>query len=51
MGFLTLILHGPVFGVKHLFTLHLEIFSGELVLTHDHPQFSLLDVIPLVTFF
>lgn len=54
MGFLTPILHGPVVGIKHLFTLHLEMFTGEfrpMVLTHDYPQFFLLDVILLVTFF
>lgn len=39
---------------KHLLTLHLEIFTGNfrpMVSTHDCPQFSLLDVILLVTFF
>lgn len=55
MDFLTLIIHGhfPDSRFKHLFTLCLETSPGKfrpVVLTHGHPQVSLLDVIPLVTF-
>lgn len=38
---------------KHHFTLHLENFIGKFrpqVFTEDHPQISLLDMIPAVTF-